>query len=315
MALTTTQENRVARGKDLNFFLAQLKTCLIDPVDKRTVGEITLSQLNAWGASSDTNANAVKALAQTALAADEANCLGGVRKTYYTVRNDDYNFGSLAVFGDDMGHGVYEVLQTSCTLVSGQISTTHVDGVLHTYYRFLPAEAHNGTTKGVWTAWKPLIEEKAPLTQAVLTTGTDTAGNLVSAKLLRDNFYIKSEVDAKVASVYKPAGSIDSTDIIPSSDFATPNIQPQERNLGNVYNIKQAFTTTDNFVEGTGKHYPAGTNVVCVLVSEQTAQGQAPTISYKWDVLAGFVDLSGYVKITDIEVLTDAEIDQLFENA
>ena len=53
---------------------------------------------------------------------------------------------------------------------------------------------------------------------------------------------------------------------------------------GNVYNISDEFTTTDDFVEAAGTKYPAGTNIVCIKVGE----------AYKWDVLAGFVDLSAY---------------------
>lgn len=56
--------------------------------------------------------------------------------------------------------------------------------------------------------------------------------------------------------------------------------------LGNVYNVTDAFTTTANFVEGAGNKYPKGTNVVVVKVGD----------AYKYDVLAGFVDLSGYVE-------------------
>ena len=59
--------------------------------------------------------------------------------------------------------------------------------------------------------------------------------------------------------------------------------------LGNVYNVTNAFTTTDSFVEGAGNKYPKGTNVVVVKSGED----------YKFDVLAGFVDLSGKVDKED----------------
>lgn len=92
-------------------------------------------------------------------------------------------------------------------------------------------------------------------------------------------YYNKSETDEKIAtaisSTYKAAGSI---------DFASlPVLAVTEE--GKVYNVNDAFTTNENFVEGTGKQYPAGTNVVCVETEPDT---------YKWDVLAGFVDLSAY---------------------
>ena len=55
-------------------------------------------------------------------------------------------------------------------------------------------------------------------------------------------------------------------------------------NVGNVYNFDTAFTTTSDFVEGAGITYPAGTNVSIAEVSSGT---------YKYDVLSGFVDISG----------------------
>lgn len=88
--------------------------------------------------------------------------------------------------------------------------------------------------------------------------------------------YTKTQVDSKISAVYKPAGSV---------AFASlPTAE--ESLLGNVYNVTDAFTTTAAFVEGTGKTYPAGTNVVVVSTGTST---------YGYDVLAGFVDLSGYV--------------------
>jgi hypothetical protein len=60
-------------------------------------------------------------------------------------------------------------------------------------------------------------------------------------------------------------------------------------NEGNVYNVSEEFTTTTNFVEGAGKTYPAGTNIVVV----NTGTSASPV--YKFDILAGFMDLSNYV--------------------
>lgn len=91
--------------------------------------------------------------------------------------------------------------------------------------------------------------------------------------------YTKTEIDGMISSVYKPAGSV---------AFASlPTLAAGV--LGNVYNVTDAFTTTSDFVEGSGKNYPAGTNVVVV----NTGTSSSPI--YKFDVLSGFVDLSGYV--------------------
>ena len=87
--------------------------------------------------------------------------------------------------------------------------------------------------------------------------------------------YADDKIDAKLGSVYAPAGSV---------AFASlPELSKAV--LGKVYNVSDDFTTTASFVEGAGKKYSAGTNVVCVLDGSST---------YKWDVLSGFVDLTKY---------------------
>lgn len=86
--------------------------------------------------------------------------------------------------------------------------------------------------------------------------------------------YTKTQVDGKISAVYKPGGS---------KAFASLPT-PAAGNLGIVYNVTDAFTTTSAFVEGAGKAYPAGTNVVVVQVES----------AYKYDTLSGFVDLSPY---------------------
>ncbi len=135
---------------------------------------------------------------------------------------------------------------------------------------------------------------------------------------------VTDAINAKVSSTYKAGGSV---------AFASlPELS--EANLGLVVNVTDKFTTTDSFVEGAGGKHPAGTNVVVIKSGEE----------YKYDVLAGFVDLStyaqseqvatdintakeaaitaagtatdeklaGYVKTTDIETATEAEILALF---
>lgn len=84
------------------------------------------------------------------------------------------------------------------------------------------------------------------------------------------NAYTKDEINAKISAVYKPAGSVAFAEL--------PSLS--------VYNVTDAFTTTANFVEDAGNKHPKGTNVVVVKVGD----------AYKYDVLAGFVDLSGYVE-------------------
>lgn len=86
---------------------------------------------------------------------------------------------------------------------------------------------------------------------------------------------VKSAIDAAISSVYKPAGSV---------AFASLPT-PAKIIEGNVYNVTDAFTTDSKFVEGAGKSYPAGTNVVVINTTGTT---------YAFDVLTGMVDLSNY---------------------
>lgn len=108
---------------------------------------------------------------------------------------------------------------------------------------------------------------------------TNNANEIAAVKQdLADNYDTSTEVDqkiaAKISSTYKAAGSV--------AFAALPALAAAIE--GNVYNISDEFTTTDDFVEAAGTKYPAGTNIVCIKVGE----------AYKWDVLAGFVDLSAY---------------------
>ena len=105
---------------------------------------------------------------------------------------------------------------------------------------------------------------------------------------------ISSAVDIAVAGVYKVKGSV---------AFADLTLEGQVE--GNVYNVTDAFTTTDDFVEGAGASYPAGTNVVIIDVSE------TDTPSYKFDVMAGTYDFSDFVRKSDIAPLSAEEIAEI----
>lgn len=84
---------------------------------------------------------------------------------------------------------------------------------------------------------------------------------------------VQAAISSAITGVYTPKGSI----AFASLPTAAAG------NKGWVYNITDAFTTTAAFVEGAGHSYGAGTNVVCV---------DAGSGSYKWDVLAGTIDLT-----------------------
>ena len=93
---------------------------------------------------------------------------------------------------------------------------------------------------------------------------------------------VQAAISSAITGVYTPKGSI----AFASLPTAAAG------NKGWVYNVSDAFTTTEAFVEGAGHSYGAGTNVVCV---------DAGSGSYKWDVLAGTIDLT---ELTADEVQT-----------
>ena len=108
-------------------------------------------------------------------------------------------------------------------------------------------------------------------------------------------WYNKEQIDNIISSVYKPAGS---------ATLATlPTLGASV--LGNVYNMTEGFVTTADFVEGAGKSYPIGTNVVVVDLGDETAH------DYKFDVLPGFVDLSGYQTKMQVTTLPTASADEV----
>ena len=72
-----------------------------------------------------------------------------------------------------------------------------------------------------------------------------------------------------VTATFKPGGSIANISLLPPLTAS---------NLGYVFDVADAFTTTADFLEGAGKEYPAGTNVAIV----------EPTSGvYKYDIFAG----------------------------
>ena len=81
------------------------------------------------------------------------------------------------------------------------------------------------------------------------TLTTDLANEVLRATAAESALH--DYVDEKASMTYKPSGSIYFADL--------PALT--ESRVGNVYDIKDDFTTTSDFMEGAGKSYKAGTNV------------------------------------------------------
>ena len=135
-------------------------------------------------------------------------------------------------------------------------------------------------TVGQHTTQISTLNEQMTTVQGDITTINSTLADKANSADVYTKQQTEDKISAAISSVYKPAGS--------TTFAALP--APAANVLGNVYNVTDAFTTTDQFVEGVGKSYPAGTNVAVVLVGEE----------YKYDVLSGMVDLSNYSTTDEI---------------
>jgi len=142
------------------------------------------------------------------------------------------------------------------------------------------------TDKGYQTASQvtTIVEGKGYQTATQVNT-------IVEGKGYQTSTQVQTAIKDAVATTYKPAGSVLFADLPTASQTL----------LGNVYNVKDNFTTDAKFLEEAGKSYPAGTNVVIIQVGE----------SYLYDVLAGFVDLSGYMETGDVVPLTNEDIETI----
>lgn len=113
-----------------------------------------------------------------------------------------------------------------------------------------------------------------------LQNDVGTINDTLETKANVSDVYTQTQTDAKIAaavsSTYKPSGSVEFASLpTPSAD-----------NLGNVYNVTDAFTAGATFITSEqGQQYPADTNVAVVEVDG----------SYYFDALSGFVDLTGYL--------------------
>ena len=117
-------------------------------------------------------------------------------------------------------------------------------------------------------------------------------GNLATAKSYTDTAdgNIRSLIAEKLSTTYKAGGSV--------AFSALPALTAE--NLGMVVNVNEAFTTNANFVEGAGKTHPAGTNVVVALSGS----------TYKYDALAGFIDLSIYAQTATVNNQLNGKADK-----
>ena len=132
------------------------------------------------------------------------------------------------------------------------------------------------------------------VTSQIATATTDMATKAwVGEQGYATTSNVNTLISAAVSGAYKAKGS-SAFASLPALSAAT---------VGDVYNVSDAFNTTADFVEGAGQSYGAGTNIVCV---DSDGAG-----TKKWDVLAGFVNLTEYVKSSELIAITSSEINDI----
>ena len=108
-----------------------------------------------------------------------------------------------------------------------------------------------------------------------------------------------STVEAALAELLGKIAALPSS-IVPKGTKAfaglTPATDLAAANVGFMWNISDAFTTTADFAEGAGHSIPAGANVYVANV------GTAETPSYKYDIFQGMYDLSGYALKSEMSI-------------
>lgn len=126
----------------------------------------------------------------------------------------------------------------------------------------------------------------------LIGTGSATSTTIKGA-VQESNTYTDNQIAAKIGSVYKPVGSV---------NFADLPETPSKAELGNVYNVNDAFEADARFVTAeVGEHFPAGTNVA-VIVEDDT---------YYLDALSGAVDLTNYYTKTETDQQITTKIGSL----
>ncbi len=123
------------------------------------------------------------------------------------------------------------------------------------------------------------------LERAIKNIGTGTDGRY---RKLSDS-YTKDEVNALISSAITYKGTLAASEILPALLVAA--------NEGDMYNVTEEFTTTADFVEGAGKTFPAGTEIV--IVNTATS---GETAVYKFNVFPGYINL---------DTVTTAEVDAM----
>lgn len=202
------------------------------------------------------------AIGSKTTAAGESSFAGGLETVAKDIASLAFGTKNTAVGWNATAFGSYNKSYIDQFIIGKYAKNVDDPWNSDTYPYFAIGNGDNDTTrKNAFTVYREGFAE-------LQKQGT-TDNSVVIKKYLNDT------IASQVSSVYKAKGSIANISALAA---------PSKSHEGFVYNIETEFTTTANFIDGAGKVYPAGTNVVCINTTGTT---------YKWDVLAGMIDLSG----------------------
>ena len=201
------------------------------------------------------------------------------------------------------GHELASGNQTAASLglaTPSDISTATADMATQTWVTEKGYQTSTQVQQAITTATTDMATQSWVTGQGYATTSalTSATADMATKTWVGQQGYattsnVNTLISSAVSGAYKAKGS---------STFASlPTLATAT--VGDVYNVSDAFNTTADFVEGAGQSYGAGTNIVCV---DSDGAG-----TKKWDVLAGFVNLTEYVKGTDLVAISDGEIDEI----
>ena len=108
------------------------------------------------------------------------------------------------------------------------------------------------------------------------------------AKPVHTKTYTTEEVDTMINYVLSKINN--SKHVVTESVSFDQLPVPSENNSGVIYNVIDGFISDDRFLDGAGKHYPEGSNVIIVFNNG----------TFKFDVMAGEIGKATDSEISDI---------------
>lgn len=215
------------------------------------------------------------------------------------VNNTTFKLQSKPLNGSwsDVGDPIFVVYTLTTGTVNGTVKFNGTDVAVAGLKSAAYQESSAFDTAGAAAAAQSVAEDHADTIVGeaktdLIGTGSATSTTIKGA-VQESNTYTDNQIAAKIGSVYKPVGSVDFADLPKTLSKAE---------LGNVYNVNDAFNADARFVTAeVGEHFPAGTNVA-VIVEDDT---------YYLDALSGAVDLTNYYTKTETDQQITTKISSL----